>query len=80
MKISLRIKDACFWTDGCGATIACGSMLTKMIKGEPLEEAADITSERLTNVLGGLPKEHLHCSKLAVNTLQKAIKNYHKEG
>jgi len=79
MKISLRIedrkiRDACFWTDGCGATIACGSMLTKMIKGETLEDAADITSERLTNVLGGLPEEHLHCSKLAVNTLRKAIK------
>ena len=79
MKISLRIedrkiRDACFWTDGCGATIACGSMLTKMMKGETLEEAADITSEKLINALGGLPEEHLHCSKLAVNTLQKAIK------
>ena len=56
MKISLRIedrkiRDACFWTDGCGATIACGSMLTKMIKGEIPERVADITSERLTNVL-----------------------------
>jgi len=84
MKISLRIedrkiRDACFWTDGCGATIACGSMLTKMIKGETLEEAADITSEKLINALGYLPEEHLHCSKLAVNTLQKAIKNYHKD-
>ena len=84
MKMSLRIedrkiRDACFWTDGCGATIACGSMLTKMIKGETPERVADITSERLTNVLGGLPEEHLHCSKLAVNTLQKAIENYHKD-
>ena len=84
MKMSLRIegrkiRDACFWTDGCGATIACGSMLTKMIKGETLEEAADITSEKLINALGGLPEEHLHCSKLAVNTLQKAIENYHKD-
>ena len=41
MKISLKMKeedkriiDACFWTDGCGATIACGSMLTKIIKGK----------------------------------------------
>ncbi|TET18180.1 MAG: iron-sulfur cluster assembly scaffold protein [Candidatus Cloacimonadota bacterium] len=79
IKISLRIedrkiRDACFWTDGCGATIACGSMLTKMMKGETLEEAADITSEKLINALGGLPEEHLHCSKLAVNTLRKAIK------
>ncbi|MFX1508542.1 MAG: iron-sulfur cluster assembly scaffold protein, partial [Promethearchaeota archaeon] len=38
MKFTLNIKNgriinARFWTDGCGATIACGSMLTKMIKG-----------------------------------------------
>ena len=76
MKISLRIedrkiRDACFWTDGCGATIACGSMLTKMIKGETIEEASAITSEKLINALGGLPEEHLHCSKLAVNTLRR---------
>lgn len=84
MKISLRIedrkiRDACFWTDGCGATIACGSMLTKMIKGENPTRVADITSEKLTNALGGLPEEHLHCSKLAVDTLHKAIENYHKD-
>ena len=84
MKMSLRIedrkiRDACFWTDGCGATIACGSMLTKMIKGENLEEAADITSERLIDALEGLPEEHIHCSKLAVDTLQNAIENYHKK-
>jgi len=83
MKISLRIEDgkiinACFWTDGCGASIACGSMLTKMITGKIVETALDITSEQLTDTLGGLPKEHLHCTVLAVNTLQEAIKNYHK--
>jgi len=82
MKITLRIekgmvKDACFWTDGCGATIACGSMLTKTIKGKTIEEVINITSDQLTNILGGLPKEHLHCSKLAVDTLQKAIAQYH---
>ena len=83
MKISLSIEDgkivnACFWTDGCGASIACGSMLTKMITGKTVETALDITSEKLTDILGGLPKENLHCTVLAINTLQEAIKNYHK--
>jgi len=81
MKISLRIKtgrirDVRFWTDGCGATIACGSMLTKMINGKSVEEAANITNETLTDALIGLPEEHLHCAKLAVDTLQDAIKEY----
>lgn len=84
MKIYLKIekkkiKNVSFWTDGCGATIACGSMLTKMIKGVTIEEAAIISKEELTKALNGLPKEHLHCSKLAVNSLQEAIKNYESE-
>ena len=84
MKITLQIKNqkikkALFWTDGCGATIACGSMLTKMIKGKTIKEAADITSEKLIDALKGLPEEHLHCSKLAVSSLQNAIKNYNKK-
>ena len=44
MKINLKfrnnvIQDARFWTDGCGATIACGNMLMKMVKGKNLKEA-----------------------------------------
>lgn len=83
MKITLQIKNqkikkALFWTDGCGATIACGSMLTKMTKDKTIDESADITSEKLTKALDGLPKEHLHCTKLAVDTLQRVIKNYNE--
>ena len=79
MRISLlmekqKIKQAFFWTDGCGATLACGSMLTKMIIGKTIEETANITQEELTSALDGLPEDHMHCSKLAINTLKKAIK------
>lgn len=28
---------------------------------------------------GGLSKEHMHCAMLAVNALQKAVENHHKE-
>lgn len=81
MKITLDIKNgsilkARFWTDGCGATIACGSMLTKIIKGKTLQEAYDISSSKLLEALDGLPIEHHHCTVLAINTLQEAIKNY----
>lgn len=81
MKITLRVEneritDARFWTDGCGATVACGSMLTRLIKGKTVNIAAEITSEKLIAALDGLPDESLHCSKLTVDTLQKAIKQY----
>ena len=44
IQIDLRldgnlIKDARFRTDGCSATIACGGMITRMIKGKMLAEA-----------------------------------------
>ncbi|MBN2066783.1 MAG: iron-sulfur cluster assembly scaffold protein [Candidatus Thermoplasmatota archaeon] len=78
VQIDLRIKgniiqDAHFWTDGCGASIACGNMLTKMITGLSLGEAKRITEVRLLEVLGGLPEEHMHCATLAIMTLQKAL-------
>ena len=84
MKITLAIKNrrilkASFWTDGCGATIACGSMLTKIINGKTLQEANDISNLQLLDALKGLPIEHHHCSILTINTLQKAIKNYNKK-
>ena len=84
MKIMLKIEngrvvDVRFLTDGCGTSIACGSMLTKIIHGKTFDEASAITSEDLNDALDGLPEDHVHCTVLAVNTLRKAIKNYHKD-
>ena len=84
MKITLKIldgiiQDARFWTDGCGATLAAGNMLTKKSKGKTLQDADDINSKQLIDALNGLPKEHNHCALLAVNTLHEAIKNYEKQ-
>jgi len=84
MKITLKVEhgkisDARFWTDGCGATIACGSMLMKVVKGKTTEDARNISKDDLLRAVDGLPKEHLHCAKLAVDTLRKAIKDYHKK-
>ena len=82
MKMSLKIKDlkitdACFWTDGCGATIACGSMLTKIIKGKTLQEAKFFSGSQLLIALDGLPVEHQHCPILAINTLHSTIMDYY---
>jgi nitrogen fixation NifU-like protein len=81
MKITLtiennRIKKCSFWTDGCGATIACGSMLTKMIKGKTLTNIKDINNFDILDALEGLPIEHTHCSILAINTLNQAIQKF----
>ena len=78
MEIYLTIKedkvaDVLFMTDGCGPTIACGSMLTKMVKGRALEDVEKIANKDLVDALGGLPEENMHCAKLAVDTLKKAL-------
>ncbi len=78
MQIDLRIQEntitaAKFITDGCGATIACGSMLTKMATQKTLTEAEQITPNDLMVELEGLPKDHEHCAELAVMTLREAI-------
>lgn len=70
------VKDVAFWTDGCGATIACGSMATEMAKGKTLGEALAISAEFITRSLGGLPDDHVHCAGLASLTLKKTIIEY----
>ena len=71
-----RISESRFVTDGCGTSIACGSMLTEMIKGKTIEEALRINSDDLLRSLGGLPEENVHCTVLAVDTLHAAIDDY----
>jgi len=83
MKIYLKIKNsiitkACFWTDGCGATIAAGNRLVKISLGKNIDEVSKISNKELIESLDGLPDEHIHCAKLATDTIHKAIKNYHK--
>ena len=83
MKIMLHIEnqhitDASFWTDGCGPTIACGNLLAKTIIGRSIEDVEKLSAEHLLRLLGGLPKDHVHCSKLTVNTLHQAISQYKK--
>ena len=72
------ITEATFMTDGCSATIACGSMLTELAKNRTLGEALTISAKKLIVELGGLPEDHVHCAGLASLTLKKAIIEYTK--
>jgi nitrogen fixation NifU-like protein len=79
MEIYLKMEheivaDITFMTDGCSSTIACGSMLTSMVKGKSLDEAEAITEDDLIAALEGLPEENLHCAHLAIITLRDALK------
>lgn len=71
-----KIVDAKFRSYGCASNIATASVATEMIIGKTLAEAKKITQLDVANFLGGLPPLKMHCSELAVETLQKAIADY----
>ncbi|HEX2173392.1 MAG TPA: iron-sulfur cluster assembly scaffold protein [Dehalococcoidia bacterium] len=71
-----RILDARFQTAGCGAAIATSSMSTELIKGLTIEEAQALTKEDIEDALGGLPGNKIHCSMLAVDAIEAALRDY----
>jgi nitrogen fixation protein NifU and related proteins len=74
-----KIKDIGFETLGCGAAIACSSVVTEEAKGKTLEKALEINKDVILKKLGGLPESKIHCSMLAIEALKKAIENYKKD-
>lgn len=70
------ITNATFMTDGCGTSIAAGSIMTEMARGKNVAEAIKISQQDILNELGGLPEESEHCALLASNTLKQAILDY----
>ena len=70
------LTDVKYKTFGCGAAIACSSMVSEMAKGKTLEQAKKITNADVAAGLDGLPKNKLHCSNLGADALHKAIEDY----
>ena len=81
MELWLKVKNgtiahATFMTDGCGTSIASGSMDTEIAKGKSVSEARKISQQDVLSALGGLPEESEHCALLAANTLKEAMRDY----
>jgi nitrogen fixation NifU-like protein len=84
MEIFIKVKkdiitDIKFKTFGCGSAIATSSMITELAKGKHVDEALKITRKDVADELDGLPPQKMHCSNLAADALQEAIKDYKKK-
>ena len=82
MKLQLRInpetgviEDAKFKTFGCGSAIASSSLVTTMVKGRTIDEAATIRNVEIARELE-LPPVKIHCSILAEDAIKAAIADY----
>ena len=78
MEIYLRmekdhVREASFFTEGCGASVACGSMAAELVRGRDLDDATQIGGDTVLEALGALPEEEHHCAYLAAEALQAAI-------
>ena len=73
------ISDVKYLSFGCASNIATASMMTEQVIGKTIEDAKKFKFKEIVDDLGGLPEQKLHCSVLAVQGLQKAIKNYEEK-
>jgi nitrogen fixation NifU-like protein len=81
MQLWLKLKgdtivQTSFLTDGCGTSIASGSMVTELARGKKFSQAQRISQQDVLDALGGLPEESEHCALLAADTLKAAISDY----
>jgi nitrogen fixation NifU-like protein len=84
MKITMnvkgdRIEDAKIQVMGCPGAVASGSAAVALAKGRTLEEAESLTLDELYSELEKMPEQKIHCARLALKTLQKAVAQYRDE-
>jgi nitrogen fixation NifU-like protein len=85
MKLDLKlnpetevIEDVKFKTYGCGSAIASSSMFVEMLIGKTIEEAKQIKDKEIAEALE-LPAIKIHCSVLAEDSIQRAIKDWEEK-
>ena len=71
-----KVEQVSFITDGCGPSLACGSMATTLADGKRIKDAAVLRQKDIVNALDGLPPDSEHCALLAANTLRAVCEDY----
>jgi len=68
-----RIVEARFRTRGCVTALACSSLLTELLRGKTPADARAITSEQISEAMGGLPQATQHGAQLARDAVQALL-------
>jgi NifU-like protein involved in Fe-S cluster formation len=71
-----RVSETSYWTDGCAYSLSAVYAAADLAKGKTPDEIIAIDAEVIQKTIGGLPTDHMHCAKLAAETLQSALENY----
>ncbi len=83
VEVSIRVQDGTITEvgvvpHGCLYTVACASAMSELAKGRTVDQALELGPEDIEREVEGLPEDHLHCARLAVNTLGEAIEEYYR--
>lgn len=68
-----RITRATFQTFGCGYSVAACSVLTELLVGMALEDAAHFSASTILDRLDGVPVEKTFCANMATDALLDAL-------
>jgi nitrogen fixation NifU-like protein len=68
-----HISEIRFLAKGCVPAMACGSVLTELVKGRTVAAASQLRREELVQAVGGLPEASTHASHLAMDALEAAL-------
>lgn len=70
-----RVQRARFRAKGCVPLMACSSILTEMIEGLTLQEAASISTARFLEKTGALPQASSHAAEMAIQAVRQVLQN-----
>ena len=73
-----RIRDTRFKAFGCGYSIACGSLLSELVKGSTLAEARALGPQALIDRLE-LPADKRYTAELALEALEAALQAHSRQ-
>lgn len=80
MKFDEKIvKQATYITDGCGASILCGSVAASLCLNKTLEEVLKMKPEEITNAIPDFPEDDEHCALLAMTVVWGCVQIYQNQ-